>query len=72
MEKQKKKAPTQSQTRGVQAGLMPVRVQLPKTGKQFKFEQLLVPPKHIHLEAEYKRMDKGYFDRRKVSTCTIA
>jgi len=57
--------------KGLQTGVLPVRIILPRTTKSFKFEQQLVPSKHIELKTDYKRTEKGYFKRRHVGGCQI-
>jgi len=46
-------------------GVIPVKVEMPITGKHFMFEQLLVSEKNVVLSVEYKRESKGMFHRKR-------
>jgi len=65
------KAESKEGKKGLQTGVLPVRVQLPTVGTNYKFELMLMQSRHVELSAEYKRTEKGYFQKRKLSTCQI-
>jgi len=51
-------------------GVLPVRVEtLPKSGKRFVFEQLLVSQKPLKIEAPYKKIEKGSCSKKRVGGC---
>jgi len=49
-------------------GVLPVKVNVPTTGLDFKFEQLLVSEKHLTLTTDYRQFDKESV-RRKNRCC---
>jgi len=54
---------------GRSKGVLPVKVEMPNSGKEFKFEQLLVAEKPITLAADYKEIVKGVFGKRSTRVC---
>jgi len=53
--------------RGGGRGLVPVKVEMPTTGREFKFEQLLVQQKNMEISVEYKRV--AFTNWRKKKSC---
>jgi len=51
-------------------GVKPVHVEMPTTGNEYKFEELLVTEKELKVKVEYKRQaEKGCGQRRNVDGC---
>jgi len=50
-------------------GVLPVRVEVPKSGTNYAFEQLLVSQKPITVTAPYKKIEKGACKKKRVSGC---
>jgi hypothetical protein len=52
------------------AGVLPVRIDMPQVGQQFRFEQLgASSTEHIVLTVEYRRLVKGCCKQRSVNSC---
>jgi len=53
-----------------QRGIRPVQVEMPTTGEEHRFEELLVTEKTIKISVEYKKQaEKGCCNRRNVDGC---
>jgi len=64
-----KKSVSNSSKSGRTRGMLPVKVEMPTIGKEFRFEQLLVAEKHITLKVEYVQKRKAARKRGNRSCC---
>jgi len=52
-------------SKSVLRGVVPVKVDMPTNGREFKFEQLFVSEKYIILKAAYKKKSEGFFNKKR-------
>jgi len=52
-------------------GVLPVKVDVPTNGTEFKFEQLLVSSAALRLTVDYRRLRQGCCQRRRLDACSI-